>query len=273
MNFASTAPGARHGTVFRAESVVQGPGYNLPTVDIRLGDRVPSMFGEYARRRIGDALRCAPSPVVSIRVRLADHRDSALANPFVAQADIVAARQLRVQVTAATAREAVDKLQTRTRTRLRMPIGGGPAQQHRCEPRAATLLYLRPVTQRKIMRTKCFHLLDRTAAEAGADMALMDYDFCLFTESGADTESVLALTTGGRYRLIRLDERTATADSANLPLAVADAPAPVLERAEALARLQLSGSPFLFYRDRELDRGCVFYHRYDGHYGFITSRR
>ncbi|MBF6145880.1 sigma 54 modulation/S30EA ribosomal C-terminal domain-containing protein [Nocardia nova] len=273
MNFASTAPGARRGTVRRAESDVQGPGYDLPTVDIRLGDRVPSMFGEYARRRIGDAARCAPSPVASIRVRLADHRDSALANPFVAQADIVAERPLRVQVTGATARDAVDLLQARTRARLRMPIGGGATRRQRCEPQAATLLYLRPVTQRKIVRTKCFHLLDRTAAEAAADMALMDYDFWLFAESGAETESVLARTTGGHYRLIRLDERAATADSANLPLTVADAPAPVLDRVEALARLQLSGSPFLFFRDRELDRGCVFYHRYDGHYGFITSRR
>jgi hypothetical protein len=171
------------------------------------------------------------------------------------------------------ARDAGDLLQARTRARLRLPIGGGAARRRRCEPPAATLLYLRPVTQRKILRTKCFHLLDRTAAEAAADMALMDYDFWLFTESGADTESVLARTTGGHYRLIRLDERAATADSANLPLTVADAPAPVLDRAEALSRLQLSGSPFLFYRDRELDRGCVFYHRYDGHYGFITSRR
>ncbi|SUA45550.1 hypothetical protein [Nocardia africana] len=65
-------------------------------------------------------------------------------------------------------------------------------------------------------------------------MALMDYDFWLFIESGANTESVLARTTSGHYRLTRLDERAVPADAANLPLTVDEAPAPVLDRAEAL---------------------------------------
>jgi hypothetical protein len=28
--------------------------------------------------------------------------------------------------------------------------------------------------------------------------------------------------------------------------------------------------PFLFFRDRERDRGALLYHRYDGHYGLIA---
>ena len=30
--------------------------------------------------------------------------------------------------------------------------------------------------------------------------------------------------------------------------------------------------PFLFYLDGDHGRGCVLYHRYDGHYGLIAAK-
>ncbi|MGF6887446.1 hypothetical protein ABIA39_005955 [Nocardia sp. GAS34] len=30
------------------------------------------------------------------------------------------------------------------------------------------------------------------------------------------------------------------------------------------------GWPFVFFRDPACHRGCVLYHRYDGHYGLLT---
>ena len=51
---------------------------------------------------------------------------------------------------------------------------------------------------------------------------------------------------------------------------VLEAPAHLTE-AEARARLELSGEPFVFYLDPDTGRGRVLYLRYDGHYGQITA--
>ena len=47
---------------------------------------------------------------------------------------------------------------------------------------------------------------------------------------------------------------------------------PLLDTAEAADRLRLTGLPFLFYLDGDHARGCVLYHRYDGHYGLLDPR-
>ncbi|MBY8861079.1 sigma 54 modulation/S30EA ribosomal C-terminal domain-containing protein [Nocardia sp. CA2R105] len=245
----------------------------VPAIDVRLGDRIPLMFGDHARQRIRRAVDRAPAPITSIRVRLSDHHDSAVANPFVAQADIATSRAIRVQVTGMTLPEVVEALQARTRSRLRSLARSGALRWERCGPQASTLLYVRPVRQRTVVRTKSFHLYHRTAADAAIDMALMDYPFEMFHESGVRTESFLYQTAKGDYRLTRLDPRPPSIIPGDLPITVNKAPAPELDRYEALDRLALSGAPFLFYRDRALARGCVLYHRYDGYFGFITSRR
>lgn len=247
--------------------------FALPPVDVRLDDGIPQMFGDYALQRILGAVARAPSPITSIRVRLADHHDSAVANPIVAQADITASRPIRMQVTGGTVPEAVDALQARTQARLCALADPGSIPWKRCGRQAPTLLYVRPVRQRTIVRTKFLHLHEHTAADAAIDMALMDYTFALFREPNAETESILSLTTHGDYQLTRLDPRSATVVSGQLPIVVDEAPVPELDRREALGRLSLSGSPFLFYRDRGLGRGCVLYHRYDGHYGLLAARR
>ena len=48
------------------------------------------------------------------------------------------------------------------------------------------------------------------------------------------------------------------------------APAPRLPVAEATARLEAAGRPFLFFVDSHTGRGSLIYHRYDGHYGLIA---
>jgi hypothetical protein len=53
---------------------------------------------------------------------------------------------------------------------------------------------------------------------------------------------------------------------------MSNVPAPLLDTAEAIDRLRLSGQPFLFYLDGNHGRGCVLYHRYDGHYGLIDPQ-
>ncbi len=272
MPIESNAPVRPHGVQSgtRAGTIDHRP---VPAVDVRLDDRIPRMFGEYARRRMYAAAQRCPAPVTSIRVRLADHHDSAIAHAFVAQADITTYRAIRVQVTGATAREAVDALQARTSARLRTLNAPRPMPWNHCGAHAATLLYARPVQERTIVRTKCFHPHRGTPAEVAVDMALMDYTFELFTERGAETVSLLGRTPHDGYRLTRLERRPPGGDAGIGHIAVDRRPAPRLHLDEALARLSLSGSPFLFYRDSDRDSGCVLYHRFDGHYGFMTSRR
>jgi len=40
--------------------------------------------------------------------------------------------------------------------------------------------------------------------------------------------------------------------------------------AEAIARLEAAGQPFLFFVNTETGRGNLIYHRYDGHYGLVS---
>lgn len=231
------------------------------------------MFGDYARQRIRRAVERHPSPITSVRVRVTDHHDTAAADPFVAQVDIATSRAIRVQVTGASVPGVVDALQARTRTRLQALARSGPIAWERCGPQAPTLLFVRPAHQRTIMRTKAFRLHDHMAADAAVYITLMDYPFEMFHEPGAEAESLLYRTAHGDYRLTRLDPPPRAVIPGNLRITVDNAPAPELNRRQALHRLSLSGSPFLFYRDPALDRGCVLYHRYDGHYGLIVSRR
>lgn len=108
---------------------------------------------------------------------------------------------------------------------------------------------------------------------AAHEMTMMDYSFRLFVESGTGAESLLHRTAHGDYRLLQIASRPQAVAPSCLPLVTPGKPVPELGREEALAELALSGSPFLFYRDPALDRGCVLYHRYDGHYAFMTSRQ
>ena len=39
---------------------------------------------------------------------------------------------------------------------------------------------------------------------------------------------------------------------------------------EAAERLDESGQPFTFFIDAATGRGCVLYHRYDGHHGLLV---
>jgi hypothetical protein len=51
---------------------------------------------------------------------------------------------------------------------------------------------------------------------------------------------------------------------------VAAQPAPELDLAGALERLDVGDEPWVFYRDGTTGRGHVVYRRHDGHYGLIT---
>jgi hypothetical protein len=247
-------------------------------------DRNVSAAGAaYAREKICDALDYAPEPVLSARVRLTGHTDPAATNPIVAQANVnMDGRAVRVQIAAATTREAVDLLEARLKARLqrlarnweairgRRTIPAPHEWRHGDAPRARLPYFPRPTDERQVVRRKALALAEATCDEAVFDMALLDSDFHLFTESGTGSDSVLYRTGRGGYRLAQFDPHPEKVTRGALRMTISPWPAPVMNVEAAIVRLELTGWPFVFFHDRELDRGCVLYHRYDGHYGLIT---
>jgi hypothetical protein len=263
----------KHTPVLDPDSVLQ----------VSVGHHVSAGGADYAREKIRHALDYAPEPVLSARVRLTGHRDPAVAEPIGAQANVnMQGRAVRVQVAAETTREAIDLLEARLKARLeRMPrhweaVRGsvpkeGPHEWRHGEPPRQQLPYFpRPAEAREIIRRKSYALAGEICDEAAFDMESMDYDFHLFTESGSGSDSVLYRTENGGYRLAQVDPRPAAVTPGAVPVTVSPAPAPVLGAGEAIQRLESTGWPFVFFRDRDLNRGSVLYHRYDGHYGLIT---
>ncbi|MGY2022520.1 ribosome hibernation promotion factor [Nocardia gipuzkoensis] len=252
-------------------------------LQISVGHHVSAAGADYAREKIGHALDYASERVLSARVRLTGHRDPAAAKPIVAQANVnMQGRGVRVQVTAETTREAVDLLEARLKARLERISrhweavrggrpGLGPNEwRHGDAPRQLLPYYPRPAEVREIVRRKSYALADESCDEAAFELESMDYTFHLFTESGSGSDSVLYRTDSGGYRLAQVDPRPETVSRGTVPLTVSPAAAPVLSADEAIERLELTGWPFVFFRDRGMDRGSVLYHRYDGHYGLIT---
>ena len=119
------------------------------------------------------------------------------------------------------------------------------------------------------MRHKSYALARQTPDEAAAEADLLDYDFHLFTEKSTGEDGVIYRTAGG-YRLALAHPRTRRLGPVGSSIAVSEMPAPRLAVAEAAARLEAAGQPFLFFVNAGTGRGNLIYHRYDGHYGLIA---
>lgn len=262
-----------YGSVSRSESVLR----------ISVGHHISAAAADYAREKIGRALDYATEPVLGARVRLSGHRDPAVDNPVVAQANVnMNGRGVRVQVTAETAREAIDLLEARLKERLERlsrhweavrggRAGSGPHEWRHGDVARPRLPYFpRSVELREVIRRKSFALTEETCDEAAFDMELMDFDFYLFTESGSGTDSVLYRAGDSSYRLAQVEPKPESVTRGAVSFTTSMSPAPVLDVEGAIVRLELGGWPFVFFCDRDLGRGCVLYHRYDGHYGLIT---
>lgn len=119
-----------------------------------------------------------------------------------------------------------------------------------------------------MVRHKSCTLGRETPDEAAAEAELLDYDFHLFTEKSTGEDSVIYRTADG-YRLALAHRRTRRLGPVGPSVTVSEMLAPRLPVAEAAARLEAEGQPFLFFVNAETGRGNLIYHRYDGHYGLI----
>ncbi|NVN48337.1 sigma 54 modulation/S30EA ribosomal C-terminal domain-containing protein [Mycolicibacterium hippocampi] len=239
---------------------------------------------DYARSKISGIAGLTRRPVLHARVRLTRHTDPAVRHPVVAQANLdVDGRLVRAQVDAATAREAIDKLDERLRRRLerieehwearrgRLPEDAPHEWRHQSEPSSRPRHYSRPVDDRRIIRRKSFAMAACNVDDAVGEMELLDYDFHLFTEQGTGIASVLYRDGAAGYRLAQVvpvpPDQLAPFDVA---LTFSSQPAPCITVEQATERLGLLGLPFLFFIDAAQGRAAVLYHRYDGHYGLIS---
>ncbi|MET9492956.1 sigma 54 modulation/S30EA ribosomal C-terminal domain-containing protein [Nocardia sp. NPDC006630] len=250
---------------------------------VSAGRHVSAAGAEYAREKVGHALDYASEPVLSARVRLTGHRDPAAVNPFVAQVNVnMSGRAVRVQAAGVSTREAIDLVAARVKARLERlarhweAVRGGRGEvtahewRHGGAARQRLPFFPRGAEDRQVVRRKAYALATETCDEAAFDLELMDYEFQLFTESGSGIDSVLYRRDGGGYRLAQIDPRPDEVARGATAFTISPTPAPTLELDGVIARLELTGWPFVFFRDRALDRGSVLYHRYDGHYGMIT---
>lgn len=251
-------------------------------VDVTTHGRLPGA-ADYARSKIGEIAGLTRQPVLHARVRLTRHADPAVRRPVVAQANLdVDGRLVRAQVEAATAREAIDKLDARLRRRLeksaehwearrgRQPEAAQHEWRHQSEPTHRPRHYPRPAEDRRIIRRKSFTLAACSIDDAALEMEMLDYDFHLFTEQGTGIASVLYRVDPTGYRLAQVipvvPDQLAPF---TLPVTFSSQPAPCITAEQAIERLGLLDLPFLFFIDAAQGRACVLYHRYDGHLGLI----
>jgi ribosome-associated translation inhibitor RaiA len=239
---------------------------------------------DYAQTKIGELGRLTHQPVLHAHVRLSEHGDPAVARRVIAQANLdVNGRLVRAQVEGFTAREAIDRLESRLRHRLErsaehweakrggIPRVGPHEWRHQSEPTHRPKHFPRPESERRITRHKSYSLPTCTVEEAALEMELLDYDIHLFTEEGTKQDSVLYREGPAEYRLAQVDPEFADKLAAfEMPLTTSSQPAPRLTVEQAIERIALVGLPFLFFVDAARDRGSVLYHCYDGHYGLIT---
>jgi len=257
---------------------------SAPDVLVDVRGKVSAEAVEYARSRIRAVAARVGEPVLQVRAKLTMTAGPGVARPAIAQAGLdVNGRVVRAHVAAETMREAVDFLHDRLRLRLArtarnwearrggLPSSGEHEWRHAGrQPVHRPDYYARPPGEREIVRHKSFALAVETADEAAYEMDVMDYDFHLFTDAATGLDSVIYRGGLTGYRLSRVADRTGTAGPSAVELTISRHVAPRLTVAGAVQRLELTGWQFVFFRDAASGRGCVLYHRYDGHYGLIT---
>ncbi|MET9617652.1 ribosome hibernation promotion factor [Kitasatospora indigofera] len=258
-----------------------------PPVAIRLETRGEVSLGapDYARAKVLAVVERLDEPVLAARVKLTQEANHAIRKPALAQVVIdLDGRPVRAHVAAATMREAVDLVQERLVARLarirqhadlrrhQVVPPAGPGARDGAERRGHRPHHrVRAQEDRRIVRHKTFSLSRQAVWAAVLEMEAMDYDFHLFTEAGTGRDSVVYRddATGN----LRLACAGPAEPEPERGLTVSTAAVPELSPAEAVARIDLTGLPFLFFTDVATGRGNVLYHRHDGHFGLITPAR
>jgi len=242
-------------------------------VDLVLRGPVSPDAAEYARTKVDHVTAYANHPVLAARVVLTWAQDPAMDRPARAEASLdVNGTQIRAHATASDMMGAVDLLeaklrknlvqfQERRRTRHRwIGLSVGNEWRHGDLPAAQVDHYRRPPQEREILRRKTFALAPMTPDEAAYEMELLGHDFYLFTDSRSGKDALVYRDGTGRFAI----RGEVVVEGESAPLVHLTGSAPVLTESDAVSRLELSGEPFVFFRDPGSGRGRVLYIRYDG---------
>jgi hypothetical protein len=115
-------------------------------------------------------------------------------------------------------------------------------------------VFPRPAAERELIPHTTFAGRTLSRDEAAFDLGLLDYEFLLFTDEATGEDTVARREPGTG------------------PVAFTPAhDAPVLTRADAVARLDVTDEPFVFFVETPGGRGQAVYRRYDGHYGLVHT--
>lgn len=238
----------------------------------------------YALDRLGILVDKIDEPVLLVRVKLGLATDPARERPAIAKALLdVNGDLIRAHVAAETPQLAVDLLQQRLRDKLehrsqrrialrkrhRVPAPG--EWRHGDVPTARPAYYDRPIAERQIVRRKTFAIDELTPDEAAFDMEQLDYDFYLFRDLASGEDALIERDGEGAYRMTRMHPLDVDLGPTGAKFTVSPYPVPTLRTDGAIERLEAAGQRYLFYIDPQDERGHIAYHRYDGHYGLITS--
>ncbi|MCG6497899.1 sigma 54 modulation/S30EA ribosomal C-terminal domain-containing protein [Kitasatospora sp. A2-31] len=243
-----------------------------PDVRVEIRGELPREDAEYARTQAVELISALGPDAHTARVRVTRLRHRALTRPVVVQGSVEldGVGRVRVQLAAASAREAVDvalgTLAGRAaRLREQGHIGLAVAYQSAYCPQYAP----RPLAERQIVRYKTVVPALRTPDQAVRELLALDHTFHLFVDALTGQDSVVhRAPVDGGLRLVRAHS-AARFGSGGLPLTESPYPAPRLDPAEAARRLWLTCWPFVFHTDPDDGRGRVLYRRYDGHYGLL----
>jgi len=240
-----------------------------PEIVVEVGDGFGSDLPDYARRKVTVALRHTRSPSARVHVRVLRHGDPARAEPITAHVNVdLDGRPVQAHAAAETAREAVDLLIQRLRHQLER------FNHHRDHRRSdpPTAQKSSADVERQVVRHATSSPVPCSVDAAVAEMDDIGLDFHLFVDIATGSDALVYRDGPTGLRLTRSGGDAAPVSS-NLAITLSAQPAPLLDTAEAIERLCLTGLPFLFYLDGEHQRATVLYHRDDGNHGLVDPAR
>jgi ribosome-associated translation inhibitor RaiA len=257
------------------------PNHPMDVQVVTRGVRTGPAVKAYARRKVAALARRAPGSVRYARVTLGHAADPAVARPAHAEAILdLNGRPVRAEVSARRLEEAVDLLEARLRHRLEQ-LASRRRTLHRssglAEPgewRHGDLPPRRPAGRshppgdRQVLRHTTFSRQPVSIEEAAGELALLDYDFHLFTEAGTGQDAVLWRRPAGALWLSLAGPRAPELADCAVPVEAQPPPTARTER-QAIELLDLTGARFVFFVDTGTDRGTVVYRRLDGRYGLL----
>jgi ribosome-associated translation inhibitor RaiA len=237
----------------------------VPEIVAEIRGNIAGDLPDYIRKEVAGALTRTRHPVPRVHVRVVKHGDPARGEGVTAHANVdLDGRPLLVHSAAATPREAVDLLVERLRHRLeRLPRGRRPRQGHEDGQAPPT------AGEPEIVRHATNSPVSLSVDEAVTEMDDLGLDFHLFVETMTGQDALVYRDGPTGLRLNRSAGGPDIDGSHSVVVTVSPQRPPLLDTAEAVERLRVTGLPFLFYLDADHERANVLYHRDDGDYGLI----